>query len=261
MSDSTPTGADAVRVEVSDGVAQVSFARPQRLNAVDYGTLEAFGDAVSEVSRRDDVRAVIIRGDGPSFCVGADMRAAMEGTYKVTPQQTMEVSDRAVLAVVESPVPVICALRGNAVGVGASLALATDLTVMADDAKLKFPFINLGLMPDGGATQMLPARLGRQRAAKILLLGGDIAAKQALDDGLVVDVVPTDRVDDAARELAAAVAARPANAVAHTREALSGAFAGEIKAALTIEGRGQASLLTGPEFAAAAAALAGKSKA
>ncbi|AGP31329.1 enoyl-CoA hydratase/isomerase family protein [Corynebacterium terpenotabidum] len=251
------------REVVADGtgcLVRVQFNRPDRLNAVDLDLLTAFGDVMSSVAEVGDdglpVRAVVLSGAGKTLSAGADLMNVVGGGQD--PAAIMAAASRAVLGVLDCPVPVLCALTGKSAGFGVSLGLAADITVMAENGALVLSFADVGLSADGGISQLLPSAVGRQVASRMLLTGERVDAATALSTGLVAETAPDADVVRRTEELAATIAAKPAGAVRGIKRTLSATVRADIVAALDLEAVIQEPLLAGPELKAAAQRFFGR---
>ena len=247
----TVTGRDAVKVETDDlGVTTISINRPDRMNALDGPTVTALIELITEHAEHPETRVILLAGEGAAFTTGADLQAMKEaGPDGPTPAETMDNASALVRAVLTAPVPVIAAVNGPAAGVGVSLALASDMMLMAEDAYLLFAFTNIGLMPDGGASVLLPAAVGRSIASRMLLRGDAVSSAEALDVGLATDVVPPAELRAAATKLARRLARGPRSALELTKRAVTSATLAELDAALAREHEGQCELLVSADFA------------
>jgi enoyl-CoA hydratase len=203
------------------------------------------------------VRAVVLTGSGRAFSAGADLGAS-SGPGSPPSAGTVVAANRLARALREARQPVIAAVNGPAVGVGCSIALACDLVVAADSSYFLLAFVNIGLMPDGGATALVPANVGRARAMEMALLGERVPAATALDWGLIHRVVPSGELADFVDALAARLAAGPPKALAATKRAVNEATLGSLEAALDRELDGQSALLAGADFAEGVAAFGQK---
>jgi 2-(1,2-epoxy-1,2-dihydrophenyl)acetyl-CoA isomerase len=209
----------------TDGpAARILLNRPEALNAWN----EQFGrdllDAVTTVSGDEAIRAVLISGAGRGFSSGADLkeqRGAADGGMPDLSARLREVYHPIITGLREMPKPVVAAVNGPAVGIGCSLALAADLIVAAESAYFLLAFVNIGLVPDGGSTAFLPARIGYARAAEMAMLGERIPAAQALDWGLVNRVVQDDRLEDEAALLLDTLANGPTLSYAGSKRLLN----------------------------------------
>ena len=202
----------AVTVDVAERVARITLNRPDSLNAWNEELGRDLAAALDR-AREDDVRAVLITGAGRAFSSGADLgeqRAGTEG--RAVPDlsaRLRELYNPIILAIRELPKPVVAAVNGPAAGIGCALALACDLIVAAESSFFLLAFVNIGLVPDGGATATVPARIGAARAAEMAMLGERVPAPTALEWGLINRVVPDDELDAAADTLARPARGRP----------------------------------------------------
>ena len=200
---------ETIELEVSGGAARVLLNRPDSLNSWN----EQFGrdllEVVQEVSGDDAVRAVMITGAGRAFSSGADLKEQRSGDDGLPDlsRRLKEIYHPVLLGIREMPKPVIAAVNGPAVGIGCSLALDCDLVLAAESAYFLLAFVNIGLVPDGGSTALVPARAGFARAMEMGMLGERVPAEQALDWGLVNRVVPEDRLAAEAQGLLERLAA------------------------------------------------------
>lgn len=247
------------------GIARLTINRPDRMNALSGPVSLAIRAALDEWAQRDDIRVVVITGVGGSFSAGADitdMAAANSGDAgasvdEASAQGIIANGSELARSVRRIPVPVVSAVDGAAVGIGASLALGADLVYATSRAYFLFPFVNIGLMPDGGASMLVAASVGRARANALLLLGEKFRAAAAFDAGLVTEVVADEpalraRVD----EVVAKLATKPASALRTTKAASDAITMAAFESALGQELAGQVALLQSPEFQATLAAFA-----
>jgi 2-(1,2-epoxy-1,2-dihydrophenyl)acetyl-CoA isomerase len=214
---------DTIDVTRKDSAARILLNRPEALNAWN----EQFGrdllDAVSTLGSDDSVRAVMITGAGRGFSSGADLkeqRSDGDGVPDLS-QRLKEIYHPIITGLREMPKPVVAAVNGPAVGIGCSLALAADLIVAAESAYFLLAFVNIGLVPDGGSTAFLPARVGYARAAEMAMLGERVPAEQALDWGLINRVVPDGDLEDAAEKLLELLAQGPTTSYAGAKRLLN----------------------------------------
>ena len=230
--DSAPATA-AVCATHKDGVLWLTLNRPARLNAVTAVVLDELCSRLDEARTDPTVRAVVLTGSGRAFCSGADLGGDAEHAGGMN--GTLEAAHRVVRALRRLRAPVVAAVNGPAVGVGAGLALSCDLLVAQESAFFLFSFRDIGLMPDGGLSATLPAAVGRVRALEILLLGQRISAEQALAWGMINRVVPTERFADEVRSLAANLAEGPTLAFGYTKMAIDTALRGPLGESLEHE--------------------------
>ncbi len=215
---------ETVDLSVASGAATIVLNRPETLNAWNgqFGTdLLA---AVREAEERDDVRAVLITGAGRGFSSGADLKergfAADDGRPDVYRVLT-ELYHPIMATVRTMPKPVIAAVNGPAVGIGCSLALCCDLIVAAESAYFLLAFVNIGLVPDGGSSLFMPAKIGIARATELAMLGERLPARTALEWGLINRVVSDGELAGAAGQLAERMAAGPTRSYAGAKRELN----------------------------------------
>ncbi len=220
---------ETVNLEVADGVATVELNRPDALNAWNLQLGEDLRGALESVAADEAVRAVLITGAGRAFSSGADLTETREGTSdSVDDEGNFDLSKRLreryhpiIHAIRDMPKPVVSAVNGPAAGIGCSLALSADLIVAAHSSFFLLAFVNIGLVPDGGSTAFVPARIGLARAAEMMMLGERVSAHKALEWGLVNTVVPDESLHSEARELVERLAKGPTRSYAGAKELLN----------------------------------------
>ncbi|MGE4238876.1 enoyl-CoA hydratase/isomerase family protein [Ramlibacter sp.] len=201
-----------IRYEVKDGVAVVTLARPERLNALLFEMREALGTHFEEADRDERVRCVLLQAEGKAFCAGGDVGRIAEDTPE-TNREVMKRSHRMIRNLAAVRKPVVAAVRGACAGMGWSLALAADVVVASDTAKFAQVFRNIGLVPDGGAVWFLTQYLGTLRAKELVFSARRIDAAEAHSLGLVTRVVPDAELDAIARQTARDLAQGPTRAL------------------------------------------------
>ncbi|MBX4170995.1 enoyl-CoA hydratase [Rhodococcus sp. DMU2021] len=249
----TASTTESLRSELSDGILRLTITRPRRMNAIDLSTMKALDDAVKEAREDDRVRTIVVTGEGSAFCTGADLAAGAADPRD--PGVVMDTANDLVRTIASVPVPVIAAVNGPAAGVGVSIALAADLTYAAESAYFLLAFVNIGLMPDGGASLLVPAAIGRARAAEMALLGERVSAADADRFGLVARTLPDAELGAHVDAIAARTAAGPRRALELTKRALNASTLAALDAALAREKEGQVELLGSPDFAEGAMAM------
>lgn len=237
---------DGLAVTLADGVLSVTIDRPDSLNSLTTGVLAGIADAMAAAARDPRVRAVRLGGAGRGFSSGAGISA--EDAAGGVPTEIIDEANRAIRAIVALPHPVIAVVQGPAAGVGVSLALACDLVLASDKAFFLLAFTKIGLMPDGGASALVAAAVGRIRAMRLALLAERLSAAEALDWGLVSAVYPADEFDAAVDKVITTLLAGPAVALAKTKHAVNSATLTELDSTLDREFVGQSSLLAAPDF-------------
>ncbi|HET8993094.1 MULTISPECIES: enoyl-CoA hydratase [unclassified Rhodococcus (in: high G+C Gram-positive bacteria)] len=246
MTDKPTNDLPGVDVRVDDGILRVTINRPARMNAVQAQTLNAIGDAFEKYATDDSVRAAVLTGTGRAFCSGADIAGRDLSAAPTT--DTIDAANRAAGLLRAFPRPVIAAVNGAAAGVGVSLALSCDLTVAKESTYFLLAFTKIGLMPDGGATALVAASVGRARALKMAMLAERLPAPEAVAAGLIADTYADDEFDSKVEELARRLADGPTDALASTKHAINDATLTELENAFGRELDGQMKLLAGPGF-------------
>jgi 2-(1,2-epoxy-1,2-dihydrophenyl)acetyl-CoA isomerase len=220
---------ETIECRRGDGVAWLVLNRPDALNAWTRQLGEELTQALDDVAADPAVRSIVLTGAGRAFSSGADLRAGVAGSDGKPDVRTplREVYHPLITRVRTMPKPVIAAVNGPAVGIGCSLALASDLIVAARSSYFLLAFVNIGLGLDGGASQTLVERVGHARAFEIAYLGERIAAETALDWGLVNQVVDDGELASTAGALAARLAAGPPGSYAAIKRTINArAYAG-----------------------------------
>jgi 2-(1,2-epoxy-1,2-dihydrophenyl)acetyl-CoA isomerase len=233
MSEDERSVEDLVRYQVDSGVARITIDRPEAGNALTAPMRDRLSELFEAVSGTLAVRSVLLTGTGRAFCSGADLRGprvevppipgnepppgAPERSTGDGARMIRKGWQRLIAAVLDAEKPVVCALNGTAAGGGAHLALACDLIVMAEEARLIEVFVRRGILPDAGGCFILPRIVGVQRAKEIMFFGDDVGAAMAERIGLVNAVVPTSEVEKTASQWAERLAAGPTKAIALTK--------------------------------------------
>ena len=228
-----------IQTERRGDVLIVTLNRPDRLNAAPP---EMFDDLRTALATLDGARAVLIAAAGRGFCSGADVGGGALGSDdpgNTTFKALTEAYNPTIAAIADLSVPVVSAVRGPAAGIGCSLALAADFCVASETAYFLQAFVNIGLVPDGGASWMLPRLIGRARATEMMLLGERVPAAKALDWGMIHKVVADDSLDADAFALAERLAAGPTVAMGLIRRQIRHAYEADYAAAMLQEAENQ----------------------
>jgi len=229
-----------IRTARTGDVLTITLNRPERLNAAPPAMFDEIGDALD---RLDGARAVLITGEGRAFCSGADLAgrgtdAAASGGQNAYRALTRSYNPT-MMKLARLDVPVVTAVNGPAAGVGCSLALASDFAVAGESAYFLQAFVNIGLVPDGGASWMLARLVGKARATEMMLLGERISAAKAEAWGLIYKCVPDAELMEQANTLAARLAAGPTRALSLMRRGLAAALESDYAKALVMEAENQ----------------------
>jgi 2-(1,2-epoxy-1,2-dihydrophenyl)acetyl-CoA isomerase len=243
-----------VLLDVSGGVATVTFNRADAMNALDTPTKQLLLSTLQRVAEDADVRVVVLTGTGRAFCVGQDLREHIgllqsqdESLWQTVPEHYNPIVE--LIATMNKPV--IAALNGVAAGAGAAFAFAADLRVLADTAGYNLAFAGIALSCDSGSSWSLPRLVGTARAKELLLMPRTVHAEEALALGLATRVVPADELADVVAELAGTLAAGPTLAYGSIRRAVAYSAGHTLTESLAREGE-YMSLTGGSEDHAAA---------
>ncbi|MDQ4105768.1 MAG: enoyl-CoA hydratase-related protein, partial [Actinomycetota bacterium] len=211
---------ETVSYEKDGSTATVSLNRPEVLNAFDGRMHEDLRDALDAAAEDEEVRAIVLRGEGRGFSAGADLGEMVEDGDGAPDlgQYLRETYSRLVRRMVGIEKPIIASLHGPVYGAGVGIALACDLRVAAESAKFSVAFIRIGLMPDAGVSFFLPRVVGLGRAMEMSLLGEAVNAEEAYRIGLVNKVVAEEELADETAALAGRLAALPTRALGRTKQ-------------------------------------------
>lgn len=248
---------DAVTVERADGIVTVTMNRPGTKNALTGPMVEELRSTFDAVARRAGDRVLVLTGAGGDFCAGADLSAfspAGSGSPEAALHGVRRVGDM-VLSLYRLGKPTIAKVDGVAVGAGLGLAIACDLVVVSDRARLSMIFTRRALSPDGGTSWLLPRLVGPARAKELAYFGEMLDATTAVAAGLVNRVVPHDELDAFVAGWATRLAEGPALALVATKSLLDGAWDTGLSEALEHEAACQAANLSGPDVQEAVAAF------
>ena len=198
------------------GVLEIHIDRPDKKNALTAAMYRAMTAALADASARADIGAVLFAGRGDAFCAGNDLKDFLAGP------EGGAAAFAFIRAIAAFDKPLVAAVQGLAVGVGTTMLFHCDLIYAAPDARFIMPFVNLGIVPEAGSSLLAPALMGHAKAAAMLMLGEPMDAQGADRVGLVTAIVPADQLLDHARAKAAALMAKPPQALAVTRRLMKG---------------------------------------
>jgi enoyl-CoA hydratase/carnithine racemase len=239
---------------LDDGVATVTFSRPDKLNALTFDVYADLRDLLTELPHRGDTRVLVLTGQGRGFCSGGDVEEIIGELQEMGAAEVLEftrMSGAVVKAMRESPLPIVAAVNGVAAGAGAVLALAADFRLLVRSAKLSFLFTRVGLAgADMGAAYLLPRLVGLGRATELLVLGEEVKPDRALEIGLATDVVEDGELPAATAELARRLAQGPALAYSATKTLLTRELDLNLGGAIEMEALAQALLMKSDDFGA-----------
>ena len=231
MSD-TPRSEPVLLVDDDAGVRTLTFNRPEALNAFNQELWYAAADALEDAAADDHVRCVLVTGNGRAFSAGQDLGEMADPTVF----EGQEPGYQRYMPVLESfPKPIVAAVNGVGVGIGLTMLLHCDIVLISDQARLKVPFISLGVTTEASASLLMPATMGWQRAAEVLFTEPWIDADQAVADGIALRAVPHDRLLDEARALAGHIGGLPLGPLLATKALMQAGRADAVAAARTRE--------------------------
>src|SRR5690349_11720754 len=242
-----------VMVHTHDGVGLIRLNRPEKMNAIGALTRQQLAEAIKQAERDDAVRVVVLTGSGRAFCSGADVTEMAQGAGMRTPEDVGNVLRNEYMPMLTRlrtmPKPVIAALNGPAVGIGASFALACDIRIGTPESYLLEAFVNIGLAPDGGVSWLLPRLAGTGVAYEMFFTGKPLSAADAHRLGVINRIVPAERLEEEVRDLAAQLASQPRGAMAGAKRAVVHALESSFEEALEFESYLQEAQAASPEFA------------
>lgn len=244
-----------IRVETADRLMTITLDRPAKKNAITDAMYGAIVAALRQAASDPDIRAVLLRGEGPDFCAGNDISMfadAASGTKDILDSNTGPFLD----TISTFPKPLVAAVTGRAIGIGVTLLLHCDLVYVAEDAQIRTPFIDLGLVPEAASALTIPERIGHVRAFALFALGETLSGAEAATLGIANRALPADQVGPAAEAAARALAGKPLSALVATKKLMRDAEA--IAAALKADQTAFVAQLKTPEAAAAFAAFAAR---
>jgi enoyl-CoA hydratase/carnithine racemase len=234
------------------GVATITLNRPDRLNALTFEIYAELRDLFAALVDRNEVKVIIITGEGRGFCSGGDVESIIGELLKQNMPQLLaftRMTGSLIRNIRAVPKPVIAAINGIAAGAGAVIALASDFRIAVPSARLAFLFTRVGLAgADMGAAYLLPRVVGLARATELLMLGDNVSADRALAIGLLNRISEPEALMDDARELAARLAAGPAFALGMTKTLLNQELDLDFVSAIEAEAQGQAICMQTPSF-------------
>ena len=242
-----------VNLEVENGIGWIRFNRPEKMNAIGALTRRQLGDAIKQAERDESVRVVVLTGAGRAFSSGADVTEMVQGAGMRTPEDVGNVLRNEYMPMLQRlrtmPKPVIAAMNGPAVGIGASFALACDIRIATPEAYILEAFVNIGLAPDGGVSWLLPRLAGTGVAYEMFFSGRPLSAADAHRLGVINRLVPADRLEEEVRDLANQLAAQPRQAIAGAKRAVNHALTSTYEEAMEFESYLQEAQAGSSEFA------------
>jgi 2-(1,2-epoxy-1,2-dihydrophenyl)acetyl-CoA isomerase len=243
-----------VNVQSHGGIALIQLNRPEKLNAIGALMRQQLSEAIKQAERDDAVRVVVLTGSGRAFSAGGDIAEMDQGMDSRKPEDLGRVLREEYgpmfIRLHTMPKPVIAALNGPALGIGASFALACDIRIAAPEAYLTEAFINIGLVMEGGASWLLPRLAGSAVAYEMFFTGRPLSAEDAHRLGIINRIVPAERLEEEVREFAGHLASQPRQALASAKRAVNRAFESTYEEAVEFESYLQEAQAANGEFAA-----------
>ncbi|MDV6976967.1 enoyl-CoA hydratase [Mycobacterium intracellulare] len=232
---------NGISVEHDGAVLRIRLDRPEKLNAVDTPMLEELSVHIRGAEADESVRAVLLTGAGRAFCSGGDLTGGDTAG-------AADAANRVVREITSLPKPVIAGVHGAAVGFGCALALACDLVVAAPASYFQLAFTRVGLMPDGGASALLPLLIGRARTARMAMTAEKISAATAFEWGMISHITSADEYESVLTDVLRSVSGGPTLAFGWTKRALAAATLAELEPVQAIEAEGQLALVETADF-------------
>ena len=264
MVDFSPVkGYETVSLYRAGAAVKLELNRPDSMNALNGQLREDLLAAVQDVAADEDVRAVLLTGAGRAFSSGADLRERRDLTPEGHPDVYSVLTGHyhpIITTLRQMPKPVVAAVNGAAAGIGLSLALACDLVLAGESAYFLLAFVNIGLVPDGGSSLLVPSRVGFTRAAELAMLGERLPAQKALDWGLINQVWPDGELAGRAEALCARLAEGPTGSYAGTKRQLNRWLYEHMAGQLEFEAQVQQERAASADFAEGVAAFGEKRK-
>jgi enoyl-CoA hydratase len=232
---------NGISVEHDGAVLRIRLDRPEKLNAVDTPMLDELSVHLRGAEADESVRAVLLSGAGRAFCSGGDLTGGDTAG-------AADAANRVVRAITSLPKPVVAGVHGGAVGFGCALALSCDLVVAAPSAYFQLAFTRVGLMPDGGASALLPGLIGRARTARMAMTAERVSAATAFEWGMISHLTGDDDYQSVLADVLRSVSGGPTLAFGWTKRALAAATLTGLESVQAIEAEGQLALVETADF-------------
>jgi 2-(1,2-epoxy-1,2-dihydrophenyl)acetyl-CoA isomerase len=239
---------DSILCDVADGIARITLNRPDRLNAFSEEVAEAWAAVTTATVARDDVRVILLAGAGRAFCAGGDVRAMAAGGYDSADiERLAHLINSGQTALLDSAIPVVAAAHGTTAGGGLGILLNSDYAIVGESSKVGSIYAKLGLTPDLTVTALLARAVGERRALQLVLQDRLLSAEEALDWGLVAEVVPDDQVHARAEAVARFIVEQSPDARGQAKRLVRAAYGRSVTDTLADEARTIGRALGGDE--------------
>ena len=255
MGAETPT----VILEIDGAIARVSLNQPDSLNALTVDLAQGVLQAMLEIEGNDNVRVVVVKGQGRAFCAGGDL-SYLKGATPEKARTLIDPLHEAIEVMTRLPVPVVACLHGVVAGAGVSLALACDIVLAAEGTRFNLAYTGIGTSPDASASWHLPRLLGLNKSLELLLLSEPFDANEALQLRLINRVHPADQLGDASEALITKLAKAPTFALGQTKRLVRGSMHRTLKEQLDAEGDSFCACVQTRDFANGVEAFLNKQK-
>ena len=252
---------DSILFEQQDGVARITLNRPDVLNSFNTAMSQRLNGVLAEVAGNPALRAVYLTGAGRAFCAGQDLAEAAPKDGKPLEDfagHVRRVYNPLVLALRSLPKPVVCGVNGVAAGAGASLAFACDIVIAAEEASFIQAFIKIGLVPDTGASWILPRLVGHAQAAALMMLGDKLPVSRAKELGMIYQSCPLAQLEEVGFGLAARLATQPTYALALIKQMLNASATNTLEQQLEMEAIYQGKAAASADYRAGVSAFLAK---
>jgi 2-(1,2-epoxy-1,2-dihydrophenyl)acetyl-CoA isomerase len=232
-----------ITTNLTHGVFTITLNRPDKLNSFIFKMADQLKEALMEAESNDEIRCVLLTGEGRAFCAGQDLAEATEVSNDPD-RDLSEIVHHTYIPIVkgirELEKPVVCAVNGTAAGAGANIALACDIVIASEEAKFIQSFSQIGLIPDSGGTYILPRLIGLAKATALTFLGEKVSAKEAVEMGMIWKAYPADQFMDEANAIAAKLAKMPTKGFGLTKRGFNAGFSNSLEEQMDLEANLQA---------------------
>lgn len=237
------TVSELIESSLENGVYTLRLNRPDKLNSFNFKMADELKFAFNQAASDDEVRCILLTGNGRAFCAGQDLAEATE--VSDDPDRDLsEIVHHTYIPIIKAirtiEKPVVCAVNGTAAGAGANIALACDIVVASDEAKFIQSFSQIGLIPDSGGTYILPRLIGLQRATALTFLGEKVTAAEAEEMGMIWKSAPAEEYMDLAMNIAGKLAAMPTRGFGLTKRGFNAGFSNNLEEQMKLEAELQA---------------------
>jgi len=227
-----------ITTDLNNGVFTITLNRPDKLNSFIFEMADQFKEAMMQAEANEEIRCVLITGNGRAFCAGQDLAEATE--ISDDPDRDLnEIVHHTYIPIIKSirtiEKPVVCAVNGTAAGAGANIALACDIVIASEDAKFIQSFSAIGLIPDSGGTYILPRLIGQARATALTFLGEKVSATEAVEMGMIWKAYPADQFMDEAKAIAEKLAKTPTRGLGLTKKGFNAGFSNDLDTQMQLE--------------------------